>query len=130
MGAIIRINDVQLRGTVVNIQPSVQNGIVTFDVRPEERENKLLRPNLKVDVFLVTSFRPQVLRVANGQAFRGGITQGVFVVTGDKAQRRELQTGMTNFDFVELSGDIRAGDRVITSDMSGFQHVNEVTIKN
>jgi len=130
MAAIIRINDVQLRGTVVNIQPSVQNGIVTFDVRLEERENKLLRPNLKVDVFLVTSSRPQVLRVANGQAFRGGVTQGVFVVTGDKAQKRELQIGMTNFDFVELSGNIRAGERVITSDMSGFQQVNEVTIKN
>ena len=54
MAAIIRINEDQIRGTVSNIYPSVQNGIVSFDVRLDEQNNKLLRPNMKVDVYLVT----------------------------------------------------------------------------
>ena len=51
MTAIIRINETQIRGTVSNIYPSVQNGIVSFDIQLDERNNKLLRPNMKVDVF-------------------------------------------------------------------------------
>ena len=79
MPAIIRINETQIRGTVVNIQPSVQNGIVSFDIQLDERNNKLLRPNMKVDVFLVTASQSNVLRVANGPAFKGASTQDIFV---------------------------------------------------
>ena len=55
MPVIIRINDSLLHGEVLNIHPAVQNNIVSFDVQLEDRSaNKLLRPNLKVDIFLVT----------------------------------------------------------------------------
>src|SRR3954471_21791596 len=45
--AIIRISDSTVRGTVVNIQPTIQNGIVSFDIQLNERSNKLYRPNMK-----------------------------------------------------------------------------------
>src|SRR5690348_7438218 len=70
MSAIIRINETDIRGTVVNIYPSVQNGIVSFDVQLDEQNNKLLRANLKVDVYLVTATHNNVMRVANGPTFR------------------------------------------------------------
>ena len=102
MSAIIRINETQIRGTVVNIQPSVQNGIVSFTVQLDERNHSLLRPNMKVDVFLVTAVKKNVIRVANGPAFKGASSQDIFVLNNDKAERRTVHTGMTNFDFVEL----------------------------
>src|SRR5450432_2140961 len=60
MTAIIRINETQVRGTIVNISPSVQNGIVSFDIRLDEPNNKLYRPNMKVDLFLVTGAKSNV----------------------------------------------------------------------
>ena len=130
MSAIIRINETQLRGTVVNIQPSVQNGIVSFVIQLGEQNNQLLRPNMKVDVFLVTAARKNVLRVANGPAFRGASSQDIFVMNQGKAERKTVHTGMTNFDYVEVLDNLKPGDVIITSDMSAYKNTKELTINN
>ena len=130
MPAIILINETQVRGTVSNIYPSVQNGIVSFDVRLDEQNNKMLRPNMKVDVYLVTDSHSNVLRVANGPAFKGVSTQNIFVLNNGKAERRTVHIGMSNFDYVELKDNVKQGDVVITSDMSEYKNSKEVTIKN
>ncbi|MDB5279555.1 MAG: HlyD family efflux transporter periplasmic adaptor subunit [Ferruginibacter sp.] len=130
MYAIIRINETQLRGTVVNIQPAVQNGVASFNIQLEERNNKLLRPNLKADVFLVTAAKTNVLRVANGPAFKGIATQDIFVVNNGKAEKRTVHTGLSNFDFVELKDNVKAGDVIITSDMEQYKNTKEITINN
>lgn len=130
MSAIIRVNETQIRGTVVNIQPSVQNGIVSFSIQLNEQNNQLLRPNMKVDVFLVTAAKKNVLRVANGPAFRGASSQDIFVLNNGKAERRSVHIGMTNFDFVEIMDNVKAGDVIITSDMSAFKNTKEITINN
>jgi HlyD family secretion protein len=129
MPVIIRINEVQLKGKVSNVYPSVQNGIITFDIQLDERNNKQLRPNMKVDVFLVTSVHSKVLRVANGPAFKGASPQEIFVINNGKAERRTVHTGLSNFDFVELIDGIQAGDVVITSDMTEYKNSKELTIK-
>ncbi len=130
MTAIILINEAQVRGTVSNIYPSVQNGIVSFDVRLDEQNNKMLRPNMKVDVYLVTDSHSNVLRIANGPAFKGASTQDIFVLNNGKAEKRTVHIGMTNFDYVELKDNVKPGDVVITSDMSDYKNSKEVTIKN
>lgn len=128
MPVIVKINDTQLRGNVSNVYPSVQNGIITFDIQLDERNNKQLRPNMKVDVYLVTSVHSKVMRVANGAAFKGGSPQDIFVVTNAKAEKRSVHTGLSNFDFIELKDGVKPGDVVITSDMSGFKNSKELTI--
>src|SRR5450432_400610 len=130
MSAIIRINETQIRGTVVNISPSVQNGIVSFSIQLDEGNNQLLRPNMKVDVFLVTAAKKSVLRVANGPAFKGASSQDIFVLNNGKAERRSVHTGMTNFDFVELLDNVKTGDVIITSDMSAYKNTKEITVNN
>lgn len=130
MTAIVRINETQVRGTVTNVQPSVQNGVVLFNIQLDERNNNLLRPNLKVDVFLVTSAKKDVLRVANGPAFKGTATQDIFVLVNGKAVRRTVSVGMTNFDYVELKDNVQPGEVIITSDMAQYKNAKEITIKN
>jgi HlyD family secretion protein len=130
MTAIVRINDSSFRGQVTNVNPSVQNGLISFDVQLNDRVSKFYRPNLKVDVFLVTATRDHVLRVANGPAFKGGMAQEVFVVEGNKARRRTVHVGLSNFDYVELKDHVKPGDVVITSDMSNYKNMTELTIRN
>lgn len=130
MTAIVRINETNIRGTVVNIYPSVQNGIVSFDIQLDERNNKLLRPNMKTDVYLVTAMHNNVMRVANGPAFRGPSTQDIFVLNNGKAKRRRVHIGMTNFDYVEIKDNVKPGDVIITSDMKDYVNSKEVEIKN
>ena len=130
MSAIIKINETQVRGTIVNISPSIENGIVSFDIRLDEPNNKLYRPNMKVDVFLVTEAKSNVMRVANGPAFKGASVQDIFIVKNGKAIKRTVHIGLSNFDYVEIKDNIQPGDVVITSDMSSYKNSKEVTIKN
>lgn len=129
MPVIVRFNDTRLRGNVSNVYPSVQNGIITFDIQLEERNNKQLRPNMKVDVYLVTSVHNQVMRVANGPAFKGASPQDIFVLSNGKAEKRSVHTGLSNFDFVEVKDGVKPGDVVITSDMPEFKNSKELTVK-
>jgi HlyD family secretion protein len=126
---IIRANEVEARGVISNIYPSVQNGLVSFDIQLNDRNNKQLRPDMKVDVYVITAASNHAMRVANGPAFKGASTQDIFVLNGDKAERRRVHIGMSNFDFVEIQDNVKPGDVVITSDMSEYKNTKEITIK-
>ena len=130
MPAIVRINEQQLRGTVVSISPAVSNSIVSFEVQLDEKNSKLLRPNLKADVFLITDTRGKVLRVPNGPAFKGSNLQQIFVLKAGKAVRREVKTGLSNFDYIEIVSGIKAGEQVITSDLSKYEYAKEIVIED
>ncbi|AMR32588.1 efflux transporter periplasmic adaptor subunit [Mucilaginibacter sp. PAMC 26640] len=130
MPVVVRINDSQLKGHIVNVYPSVQNSIVSFDVQLDERNSKLLRPNMKVDVYPVTAVHAKTMRVTNGAAFKGPASQEIFVINGNKAERRSVHIGLINFDYVEIMDGVKPGDMVITSDMSEYKNVKELTIKD
>jgi HlyD family secretion protein len=126
---IVLINDVQLRGRIINVSPSVQNSSIAFDIQLDDRNSKELRPNMKVDVYLVTAAHSHVMRVANGPAFKGPSVQDIFVMNGNKAERRTVHLGLTNFDFVEILDGVKPGDMVITSDMTEYKNSKEVTVQ-
>jgi HlyD family secretion protein len=130
MAAIIRVNDTDLPGKITNIQPAIQNGIITFDIQLNERNNAALRPNMKVDVYLVTESKDNVVRVANGPAFKGTASQDIFVVSNGKAKRQHVNIGLSNFDYVELKDNVKPGDVIIISDMNRFKNSKEITIIN
>lgn len=131
MPVILRINDAVMRGKLVNIHPSVSNNAMTFDVAlNDQKSSAQLRPNLKVDLYLVTDARPQVIRVANGPAFKGGQEQDVFVLRADgTAQHRRIKTGLSSFDFMEIKAGLQPGETVIVSDLSEFKNVTEIEIQ-
>ena len=129
MPVLIRFNEILLKGHIVNISPAISNSIVSFDIHLDESD-PALRPNQKVDVFLVTASRSKVLRVVNGPAFKGAKSDQVFVIEGNKAVRRTVKTGMRNFDYVEILSGIKAGEQVITSDMADYSNATTIDIKN
>jgi HlyD family secretion protein len=129
MEVIVKINEVVLRGHITNIRPTVKNNILTFMVALDKNNHPALRPNMKVEVFIVTDASTRVIRVANGPAFNGKAEQALFVLENGTARRRQVKTGASNFDFVELKSNIKAGETVIISDMSEYEHLNEITIE-
>lgn len=130
MTAIIRVGETQLRGTITNIAPAITNNMVSFDISLNQKNHKELRPNQKVDVFLVTATRTHVLRVANGPAFTGSNAQEIYVLHNGIAERRTVKTGLSNFDYVEIKNGLKVGDQIITSDMSDFKNAKTLTLKN
>jgi HlyD family secretion protein len=130
MPAIIRTNDILLRGHIINISPSVSNGLVSFDVQLDDRNHKALRPNMKVELYLVTQTRSNVTRVANGAAFKGAKSQDIFVQKDGRAERRTVSTGLSNFDYIEILSGLKPGEVVITTDLSDYKNTREITVNN
>jgi HlyD family secretion protein len=126
---IVRINSRDYKGTIQSINPSVENGNVKFTVLLDDKKNLELRPNLRVEVFVVISKSQNVIRVKNGPFFGNSASQIVYVVTGNKAKRIDTEFGASNFDYVEIKRGINSGDKVIISDMKDYYHMQEIEIK-
>ncbi len=126
---IVRVNETDLRGMITQIKPAVENDVVQFSVQLDDAQNAILRPSMKVEIFVVTSDSKQSVRVANGPAFNGKKRQTVFVLENGIARRREIEVGLSNFDYVEIKNGIRPGERIIVSDLSRFEHLREITLK-
>jgi len=130
MPAIIRLGENHLKASIANISPAINNNIVSFDLRLDDKAAKTLRPNQKVDVFLITETRPKVMRVSNGPAFNGAGKQDVFVLRNGVAERRKIETGLSNFDYIEIKSGLKPGDEVITTDMSAYKHYQAIPIQS
>ena len=78
---------------------------------------------------MVTSRSAAAVRISNGPAFKGKRKQSVFVLErGNVARRREVEIGLTNFDWVEIKSGLQPGETVILTDLSEYEHLQEITI--
>lgn len=125
----VRINETNLTGIISSIKPTIENGIINFIVELEDKTNELLRSNLRVDVFVITSSKTDVVRIENGPFINGSGRQDIFIVDGDKAYRRTVIVGDTNFDWVEIESGLNPGETVIITNMEDHLHQTEVKIK-
>ena len=129
MPARVRADDRVLAGRVSDVLPAVENGAITVRVALAERSHPSLRPNLRVEVFIVTDHRERALRVGKGSSTSGEGVQQVFVVRGDRAVRTPVRFGIASFDFVEAVEGLSAGDEVVVSDMSDYRHLSTIRLR-
>ncbi len=127
---IVRLNEnTDLRGEIVNISPSVSDNNIKFNISLESKTSPLLRPNLKVDVQVITSLKEKVLLVKNGAFYKGGIKQPVFVIRGNKLINKQVSFGDHSVDFVEIVSGLKDKDEVVISDMSDYEKHNSLRLK-
>ena len=130
LSVIIKVNESVLRGMISQVKPAVKDGVIGFVIQLENAQNESLRPNMKVEVYVVTNRSSNTLRVANGPAFTGKRKQFVYVLQDNIARRREVETGLSNFDYVEIKSGLSVGEKVIVTDMNQYEHLEEISIKN
>jgi HlyD family secretion protein len=127
---VVRINETDLRGTVTNISPAVEKGVMTFYAQLDNPRHPALRPNLRADVFVVTRAHRGVVRVKNGPFYQGGKEQPVFVVKDGRAVRRTVRFGDSNFDVVQVLSGLRPGEEIVASDMKEHLETAELLLKD
>jgi HlyD family secretion protein len=128
MPAVVRVNDLDLEGTVSEVFPTVENGVLHFTVGLARPSHAALRPSLRTDVLVITDRKPRALRVKRGPFADNAARQG-FVVRGDRAVRIQLELGLSGVDDVEVLSGAAEGEEVIISDMKDYMHLTEVRIK-
>jgi HlyD family secretion protein len=129
MPAIVQVNKKELRGIIVNVQPEVTNNTVKFIIALEDKSDASLRPNMRVQVYVVTGSQENTLKIANGPAFTGKYYQKVFVLKGDQLEKREVKVGLVNFDEVELTGNVKKGEQIVISSLKEYEHLDVIKLE-
>jgi multidrug efflux pump subunit AcrA (membrane-fusion protein) len=69
-----------------------------------------------------------VVLVPAAAIVREGEQTAVFVASGDKAERREVETGLSDSLRVEVLSGVKAGEQVIVSGHSGLPDGAQITV--
>ncbi len=106
---------------VTSVFPFVDPGSRTAVVEAVvENSNRRLLPGQYVQMQFVTGERPSALSVPREAVVRMGGSASVWVVSGDKAERREVTTGFENAERVEIVAGLDLGERVIRRGHEGL----------
>lgn len=127
--ARIKIGRQQLEGKVEQINPAIQQGVAKVSIALDQKDHSALKPNLSVQVFVVTDHKPDTLLLANGPFIDGPGEQQVFVIEGQYAKRRTITPGLANADQVEIVSGLRLGDQVILSKMEAYRQLEQVPLQ-
>lgn len=127
--ARLRAGEDELEGTVSAIDPTIRNGVLTFTVALADKSAPVLRPNLRVDVDVLTARKGRALRVLRGPFATGDGVQNAFVVHGDLAERRKVRLGAASPTHFEVLEGLRPGEVVIVSEMTDYLHAGKVRIR-
>jgi HlyD family secretion protein len=129
--ATVTLQDHTYSAKVVHIDPNVQNGTVSIDLKlsgPQPREARTdlsASGSIAVERIPVTTFVKWPLQSHNG------VPLSLFKISSDgkEAQRVEITLGRASDDRVQISQGLVPGDHIIVSDMSSWHRYDRVQIK-
>ena len=128
--AIVKIGSEKLEGIVSSVTPLSKNGVISFTVQLQDDSNRRLRSGLKTDVYVMNAVKEDVLRLANASYYVGRGEYDLFVRTSEgELQKRKVQLGDSNFEYVEVVSGLESGDQVVVSDMSQYKNKNKLKVK-
>jgi HlyD family secretion protein len=125
----VRVDDrTVVDGTLVSIDPRIENGVARIQIALEPSAHARLRNNLRVDAYVVTSRKSGVPAVRRG-ALAQAASEEVFVVRGKRLVRVPVRWGATGEDKVEVAGGLAEGDEIVISNMSDYEGLKEMRLR-
>ncbi len=120
-----------VNGSVSRIDPAVQNGTVTVDVKLEGTPPKGARPDLSVDGTITLEKLDNILYVGRPALGQEKSSVGMFKITpdGKYANRVKVDLGRASVNTIEIVNGLREGDQVILSDMSRWDKVDRIKLE-
>lgn len=125
----VSMPDGSIDGTIAEVQPTVDGGIVRFTVALANPSHASLRPNLRVDVLVLTDRRARAVTVRQGTFPEVAGSHYVFVIRGNRAFRVPVRFGVRGVENVEVVSGLNEGDEVVISDMRDYAHLEELEIQ-
>jgi len=118
-------------GSVIRVDPAVQNGYVQVDVDLEGELPKGARPDLSVDGTIEIERLDDVLYVARPAYGEAGSRIQLFKIVGDgdEAVRVDVGLGRASVNTIEVVSGLQEGDEVILSDPSAWDGHDRLKLK-
>lgn len=127
---IVRLGNVELNGSVANVEPQSTSGAVPFTVTLADASNARLRPGVRVQLYVSYGFKDDVMRIPAGSFYSGPGIYNLFVADGSSSlQRREVKLGDSNRQWLEVISGLSPGEKVVTTNMADFEKFSKLKIK-
>lgn len=126
---IVKIGKETLTGKISNVEAKSEGGNIAFDISLDEPSHPKLRYGMRVDVYILHRIREDVLRIKNGNYYKGAGEYAFFVKEGEKIVRRKVQLGNSNYDFVEVVAGLEPGEQVVLNNMENYNSRKEIKLK-
>jgi multidrug resistance efflux pump len=120
-----------ISGSVVRIDPAVQNGTVTVDVQLTGPLPQGARPDLSVDGRIDLDRLQNVLYVGRPAFGNESTTISLFKLesNGSTATRVPVKVGRSSVNTIQVLSGLNEGDTVILSDMSRWDAANHIQLQ-
>jgi RND family efflux transporter MFP subunit len=120
-----------IAGEVSRVDPAVQNGTVTVDVKLTGELPKGARPDLSVDGTIDLEKLENVLYVGRPAFGQENSTISMFRLdpSGNGAARAQVKTGRASVNLIQIDSGLKEGDTVILSDMSRWDNTDRVRLE-
>jgi HlyD family secretion protein len=120
-----------ITGTVMRVDPGVQNGTVTVDVKLTSDLPKGARPDLSVDGTIDLERLDNVLYVGRPAFGQENSTISLFRLDtdGKEAMRVPVKVGRESVNSIQIFEGLREGDVVILSDMSRWDKTDRIRLE-
>jgi RND family efflux transporter MFP subunit len=120
-----------IAGEVSRVDPAVQNGTVTVDVKLTGELPKGARPDLSVDGTIDLEKLDSVLHVGRPAFGQENSTISMFKIdpSGNGATRVQVKTGRASVNLIQIDSGLKEGDTVILSDMSRWDNTDRVKLE-
>lgn len=115
---------------VVSVSPEVVNSQVTTRVRFDGTAPANMRQNQRVAARILLEGKDGVLMVDRGPFLESGGGRFTYVVDGELATRRRIQTGLVSVGRVEILGGLQPGEQVVVSNLADFEDAEVVYLAN
>jgi len=120
-----------ISGTVMRVDPAVQNGTVTVDVKLTSELPKGARPDLSVDGTIDLERMENVLYVGRPAFGQENSTISLFKLDagGKDAERVPVRVGRESVNSIQVIEGLHEGDTVILSDMSRWDKTDRIRLE-
>src|SRR3984885_847029 len=120
-----------IAGAVMRVDPAVQNGTVTVDVKLTGELPKGARPDLSVDGTIDLERLDNVLYVGRPAFGQENSTISLFKLSTDNATalRVPVKVGRASVNSIQVIEGLHEGDTVILSDMSRWDNTDRVRLE-
>jgi HlyD family secretion protein len=121
-----------ISGTVIRVDPAVQNGTVTVDVRLIGELPKGARPDLSVDGTIDLERLDNVLYVGRPAFGQENSTILLFKLDADgrDAVRVPVKVGRASVNSIQVVDGLHEGDTVVLSDMSRWDNTDRIRLQD
>ncbi|WP_413999932.1 efflux RND transporter periplasmic adaptor subunit [Flavobacterium sp. W1B] len=115
--------------SVIKVIPEVKSGRFQVELFFDSKENLALQDGLSFGVKLILSEKNKILVIPKGSFNQEALGKWIFVVKGNKAERRTIKLGRENPVYYEVLEGLKQGEKVITSSYVDYKEVEELNIE-